>query len=83
MAMKKTTLALLLLSLLHILLCLSFHVCVTEARFRHLGEERMYTPPSPACGGSPRASFDTLITGQTKRACRKSPRSRRTRRPHV
>ncbi|KAL0866534.1 hypothetical protein Bca101_045652 [Brassica carinata] len=37
MIMKKTIQAFLLLSLVHILLCASFQVGVTEARFRHLG----------------------------------------------
>ncbi|KAG2325084.1 hypothetical protein Bca52824_007812 [Brassica carinata] len=55
MIMKKTIQAFLLLSLVHILLCASFQVGVTEARFRHLapcqtrtGEEyRLVQPASP------------------------------------
>ncbi|KAG7533077.1 hypothetical protein ISN45_Aa08g007140 [Arabidopsis thaliana x Arabidopsis arenosa] len=67
--MKKITQALLLLTLLHILICLSFQVRVTEARFRHLGEERIGTIPSRPCGAPPRASQVTL-TG-SKRSCKK------------
>ncbi|KFK34523.1 hypothetical protein AALP_AA5G156900 [Arabis alpina] len=55
--MKKTSQAFLLLSLLYILLCLSSQVRVTEARFRHLGEDQSRIPrkpsicirPSPPC----------------------------------
>lgn len=38
MTMKKTIQAFLLLSLVHIFLCASFQVGVTEATFRHLGQ---------------------------------------------
>ncbi|ESQ45227.1 hypothetical protein EUTSA_v10010867mg [Eutrema salsugineum] len=56
--MKKTRQAFLLLSLLHIFLCLSFQARVTEARLRHLGEAAriligskpsICVRPSPPC----------------------------------
>ncbi|CAN7023128.1 unnamed protein product [Brassica oleracea var. botrytis] len=39
--MKKTTQTSFFLLRLLLLICLVFQVCVTEARFRHLGEERI------------------------------------------
>ncbi|CAL9239441.1 unnamed protein product [Arabidopsis halleri] len=53
MAEKKTQTSLL-LSLLFMLLCLSFHVRVTDARLRHVVHiptaSSGYTPPSKPCG---------------------------------
>uniref|UniRef100_A0A1J3CT44 Uncharacterized protein n=1 Tax=Noccaea caerulescens TaxID=107243 RepID=A0A1J3CT44_NOCCA len=72
--MKKTTKAFLLLSLLHILLCLSFQVHVTQARLRHLGKAAMTlicTRPPPPCGDSPKASG---ATGSNDKPCKTIPR---------
>ncbi|KAJ0255226.1 hypothetical protein HA466_0100150 [Hirschfeldia incana] len=55
MIMKKPTQAFVLLSLLHILLCLSFQIRVTDARLRHISENRslISTPPSTCVKPSP------------------------------
>ncbi|WZZ81534.1 hypothetical protein YC2023_102106 [Brassica napus] len=68
--MKKTTKAFLLLSWLHILLCLSCQVRVTEARFRHLGQG-ICAKPSPSCGDS---QGSHQVNGQPDKPCKRIPR---------
>ncbi|ESQ45226.1 hypothetical protein EUTSA_v10010872mg [Eutrema salsugineum] len=75
MVMKKTRQAFLLLSLLHMFLCLSFQARVTEARLRHLGEARMSKPsisvrPPPPC----RAPLSPGRVTPLKRPCISVPR---------
>ncbi|CAF2034675.1 hypothetical protein IGI04_032989 [Brassica rapa subsp. trilocularis] len=57
--MKKTTQTSFFLLRLLLLICLVFQVCVTEARFRHLGEERTFDTPSrsPKAKGGRRMSY--------------------------
>ncbi|CAF2039478.1 hypothetical protein BRARA_I01330 [Brassica rapa] len=71
--MKKTTQVFLLLFRLMLLICLVFQVRVTEARFRHLGEERIGAIPSIPCGAAPRRSE---LTGIMNRLCRRTRISR-------
>ncbi|KAF8092273.1 hypothetical protein N665_0418s0008 [Sinapis alba] len=68
--MKKTTKVFLLLLRLMLLTCLVFQVRVAEARFRHLGEERIGATPSIACGGAPKRSEVTRITNRRCRISR-------------
>ncbi|KAF8050663.1 hypothetical protein N665_1911s0008 [Sinapis alba] len=59
MSKKKTTQSFLPLSLVLILLCVSLHVGVTEAIYRHLGvgaakwTKKISVGPSPPCGAPP------------------------------
>ncbi|KAL0714259.1 hypothetical protein Bca4012_021238 [Brassica carinata] len=69
--MKKTTKAFLLLSLLHILLCLSSQVRVTEARFRHLGVGICARPPPP-CGDE--SMGGDQVSGHKDKPCKTIPR---------
>ncbi|CAA7033091.1 unnamed protein product [Microthlaspi erraticum] len=77
MIMKKTTQAFVLLSLLYILLCLSFQVGVTEARFRHLGvtpSPAGYAGPSKPCGAPPRGEQNCrLVPPRAPRVASSSP----------
>ncbi|XP_019100922.1 PREDICTED: uncharacterized protein LOC109132916 [Camelina sativa] len=72
MAVKETQTSRL-LSLLIMLLCLSFHVRVTEARFRHIvrisTSPSRSTPPSKPCG-----SGIYHVDGATEASCRRPAR---------
>ncbi|CAA7019175.1 unnamed protein product [Microthlaspi erraticum] len=72
--MKKTTQVFILLCLLHVLLCLSSQIRVTEARLSHLGESRsliakkpsICVKPSPPCRAPLRSgSVLQVICGST------------------
>ncbi|CAN8279028.1 unnamed protein product [Cochlearia groenlandica] len=76
MIIKKTTKAFVfLLCLVHILLCLSFQVHISEARLCHLGVSvgtrslMGGVGPSPTCGSSPRRG-----RGGRDKPCRQVPR---------
>ncbi|CAF1697851.1 unnamed protein product, partial [Brassica napus] len=64
----------LLLSLVHILLCVSLQVGVTEARFRHLGvvkwTKKIGVSPSPPCGALQRRP---PYKRETEKSCRLFP----------
>ncbi|ESQ28601.1 hypothetical protein EUTSA_v10019365mg [Eutrema salsugineum] len=83
MIMKKTTQASLLLSLIFILLCISFQVCVTEARLSRLIADppsQFLNPPgpprpmpvvrSPPCG----TNIGSQIMARREERCRQIPR---------
>ncbi|KAF2604623.1 hypothetical protein F2Q70_00026954 [Brassica cretica] len=66
-----------LLSLLHILLCVSLHG-VAEASFSHLGvakwTKRIGVGPSPPCGAPPsRGRGEPRHKRQTEKPCRRVP----------
>ncbi|KAH0888462.1 hypothetical protein HID58_050891 [Brassica napus] len=71
---KRKTIQFLLLSLVHILLCVSLQVGVTEARFRHLGvvkwTEKIGVSPSPPCGALQRRP---PYKRETEKSCRLFP----------
>ncbi|KAL0712537.1 hypothetical protein Bca4012_019515 [Brassica carinata] len=71
--MKKTTQTSFFLLRLLLLICLIFQVCVTEARFRHLGKGRMPTFPSVPCRAAPRGSGVTGIMNTQCRTIRRPP----------
>uniref|UniRef100_A0A1J3FRG8 Uncharacterized protein n=1 Tax=Noccaea caerulescens TaxID=107243 RepID=A0A1J3FRG8_NOCCA len=89
--MKKTEKASLLLSLLHILLCLSFQVHVTEARLSHLAippSQFLHRPPvpppmpalpSPPCG----SNIGSQTMAQREESCRKIRRPPKTKRRYI
>ncbi|KAL0672735.1 hypothetical protein Bca4012_000716 [Brassica carinata] len=64
---KRKTIQFLLLSLVHILLCVSLQVGVTEARFRHL---EIGVSPSPPCGALQRRP---PYKRETEKSCRLFP----------
>ncbi|KAG7628271.1 hypothetical protein ISN45_At03g045420 [Arabidopsis thaliana x Arabidopsis arenosa] len=69
MKMKKTTRqAFLLLCLLHIFLCLSFHVRV------HQGKPEICVRPSPPCGDSPKGGGEDTPGHNYKKPCKPIPR---------
>ncbi|CAH8375736.1 unnamed protein product [Eruca vesicaria subsp. sativa] len=72
--MKKTTKAfpLLLLSLLHILLCVSSQARVTEARRLHNTGVQIIARPSPPCGGE--SMGDDQVSGHKDKPCKTIPR---------
>ncbi|CAN6806228.1 unnamed protein product [Brassica oleracea] len=74
---KRKTIQFLLLSLVHILLCVSLQVGVTEARFRHLGQSlftqriiKFTVYPSPPCGALQRRP---PYKRETEKSCRLFP----------
>ncbi|CAN7005735.1 hypothetical protein IGI04_009508 [Brassica rapa subsp. trilocularis] len=71
---ERKTIQFLLLSLVHILLCVSLQVGVTEARFRHLGvvkwTKKIGVSPSPPCGAHQRRP---PYKRETEKSCRLFP----------